>query len=466
MKKSLPLVFGLLFTGNCAALPLMEYLGLVAQAHPELQSLEARSEQYAADRQYAEGAYDTEFAHKTASRVTGYYDGIYSTQEIAQRLKPFNSEVFTQYRVSDGEFPVYEEQNRTLSEGEASVGLRISLLQNRTIDEDRYNILLAENDRRKWQQQIKIAQSEFYYTAILAYAEWAKASQYYRLSLQMLETTLNRRKGISTRVNTGDLARIVLTEFEIQLMQREITALNAEQTLRASYEQLRYFIPRDIATSPDQYKALVDLEFAWPSALIMATNELTPSSSHPAIQSKLVEVEKAEQELRLAENKLLPKMDLEVAVAKDFGSGPESLEEKETKVALKLSVPLRRTQAKAKKTKAEFKLRQVYRDLEALIRALNVSLAQTEINLEYSQKLTRKQRQQVALARELFAQEQKRFALGASDFFLLNTRETNAFKAQQDHLDAIFAVNKQRLALLKIQAALDHDFVQALTQGQ
>ena len=70
------------------------------------------------------------------------------------------------------------------------------------------------------------------------------------------------------------------------------------------------------------------------------------------------------------------------------------------------------------------------------------------------------QEQQVILSRKLFEQEQRQFEFGSSDFFMLNNREADAFQAELKALTARINVYREALAILKINAVLDHAFIQ------
>ncbi|WP_245953167.1 TolC family protein [Alteromonas aestuariivivens] len=439
---------------------LAEYLSAVSQGHPELRAMAARGGQYEASLQKAEGAYDSTLIHKSAARLSGYYDGIYARQRYVQPIETFNAQFFTEYRISDQDFPVYEQENQTLSGGEASVGVRLSLLQNRDIDDNRFGIRQASVDTQKWRQQVRIAQSEFYFEAIQAYLNWAEAKNYQAAAQQLVETTRAQQNAIQQRVDSGDLADLALTEFATRLLERELSLLEAEGKVQTSLQKLSYFMGGWKGNFYQSQSSLfTEQSRGWQTLFALAEQTRKDINTHPAVATKLLELSVYQQKLRLADTKLLPKLDLEAAIAKDFGAGPAPLEQAETKIGLYFSLPLQRNQAKAEKSKVQLELQQLNAELDALKQAITTQLEEARVNLNYATRLFEMNHQQVSLNNRLLLQEQRQFELGASDFFMLNSREVDAFKAKLKSIRAEFNIYRQQLRILKIQASLDHEFV-------
>ncbi|MFV8783362.1 TolC family protein [Microbulbifer sp. SA54] len=454
-------VFILLMAPYGYGLSLSDFLREVSNGHPELAALEAQSGQILADIEYAQGAFDPEFIHKSSARLAGYYDGLYADQAFVQPLMDYNAELFSRYRISDGQFPVYEQQNQTMSGGEAALGIRLSLLQNRDFDKNRFKLQKSSINQRKWQQQVKIAQSEFYYSAIDAYLNWFQANHYLTLNQRLVDVTSKRRKGIEKRVSSGDLAAIALVEFDTRLMERKVALLRAKNKVQAQQQKLGYFV-RSPQNSEALTAASADGLIEWPAPLNVGSDTTTSSELHPAIQAKQFELQVQRQSVRLAKSELLPKLDLEAAVSQDLGAGPNSLEKAEAKIGLQFSVPLAQRQAKAQKSKALLEMREKEAQLGSLTLAIETQLNEAQVNLAYAQQLYRVQEQQMRLAATLFEQEKRQFDLGASDFFLLNNRESEAFDAELKTIGARFNLYRKQLHVLKIKASLHHEFVKSL----
>lgn len=442
------------------AISLEQYLNHISREHPELSALDALTGQYQADIGFAEGAFDAQFKVKAASRLSGYYDGLYGQQQYVQPLRDYNAEVFAQYRISDGNLPIYEQELRTLSGGETALGVRLSLLRDRDTDKNRFALKNAELSKEKWLHEIKIAQSAFFYDAIATYLDWQQAAQTVALYQEWVDTTSDRRQGLEKRVAAGDLAKIALIEFDTRLMERQIALTEAKRKYDVASQKLSYFAEYDDALL--EKSAREHTKLAWPVTFSELFNTSIPTVLHPAVIAQNTEIAQVQQKKRLADNNYLPELDLELSVARDIGSGLDSLQQTDSKIALNFSVPIGRNQATAEQTKARLTLEEKRQKREALIRKIDTRIAQAKHNVSYAQSLYELQTQQVELAARLFQQEQFQFEMGASDFFLLNNRESDAFKAKGNAIKAEFDVYQKHLEYLAVIARLDLQTITSL----
>ena len=442
------------------ALTLQKYLSFVSDNHPEILALDATTGQYGADIQYADGAYDAKLDHNSFSRVAGYYDGLQASQKFSKPLEAYNAEIFSEYRISHGDFPVYEQQYATLSGGEASLGVKLSLLKGRDTDKNRTAMASARLKYKMWSEEAKLAQSEFYYSAILAYLDWVESVSYYKKIEQLVEAGVNRQDGIKRRVAEGDIAEIELLEFETRLLERQVTLLSAERKVQANIQKLRYYMHSNASLNDIQNAPSSDAtNMTWPIAFKNVVHAEV-SSNHPALAAKAYEMQELKQKMRLATVDLLPKLDVEAKLARDIGSGPTSLQDTEAKIGLYFSMPFERSQAKAKKSRTQFEINALEQKTNALQQSIDAKLQERLINLTYARRLHNMQKKQVVLSRQLFEREQRQFEFGSSDFFMLNNREVDAFQADLKALTARINVFREELAIMKLNAQLDHEFIQ------
>ncbi|MCG8496099.1 MAG: hypothetical protein MI796_08665, partial [Enterobacterales bacterium] len=131
--------------------------------HPYVLAINEGNYQAAAELEIARSSFDPYIEQKTSSRVSGYYDGTNLTQRFSNPFEDFNGSVYTEYRISDGDFPVYEADYETLSGGEASVGIAISLLKNRELDKRRTELANAGLATSQWQALATSLINDFVY---------------------------------------------------------------------------------------------------------------------------------------------------------------------------------------------------------------------------------------------------------------------------------------------------------------
>ena len=93
-----------------------------------LQSMAARSEAEG-ETLTAAGAFDLVFDADGFSRVTGFYDGTAVEGTAKQRIRPLGASLYAGYKISDGDFPIYEDENFTNTGGAVRVGMLFSLLR-------------------------------------------------------------------------------------------------------------------------------------------------------------------------------------------------------------------------------------------------------------------------------------------------------------------------------------------------
>lgn len=129
-----------------APLTLDEVLRASARAAPQIVEALARVRSAEGRAITADGAFDTVFDAEGRSRALGYYDGTYVAGRATRPLTGNGGYVYGNYRVSRGDFPVYEDEQYTNRLGEAKVGALYALLRDRLIDERRTKRTLAAGD--------------------------------------------------------------------------------------------------------------------------------------------------------------------------------------------------------------------------------------------------------------------------------------------------------------------------------
>jgi len=437
-------------TGSELAPTVDQLVSSISTQHPEALAAQSRTEQADGRRSVADAAFDLRVAQTTDIRSSGYYDGRVADQRMVQPLKAFNAEVFGAYRISDGSFPVYEQEYQTLDDGEVSLGVKVSLLQNRDTDPRRLEL---ENSAWYYQEAASnqlLDVNKLVYRGVSTWLDWYQSTLKRTVVAELLALTESRLEAIQQRVDSGDLASITLTEFRTTLLQRKVLLQEADRVEAQARDRLAYFMVQndtDVQYAPGVLKVPPDI--GWPYAITPSEGAAAWSeqiNEHPGLRALKAKAQQLEIDQRLARNELLPELDLEMKVAQDFGSGPDSLDGTDSVVALSFEVPIGVRAAKARAAIAAAATRevdyqyqvasaQIYRDLEVSLTALR-----------FNQKILATSRNQESLALQLLAQERIRFNEGESDQFILISREKSALEAQIKTIDA--TIDKLRNELL------------------
>ena len=127
---------------------------------------------------------------------------------------------------------------------------------------------------------------------------------------------------------------------------------------------------------------------------------------------------------------------------------------------MSLTVPLQNRKARAKLTESRAKLDELSVKQRYLAEKIRAEVAGIGIEVDTARALADATRRQVALADRLAEAERRRFALGSSDFFLVNSREEAATDAAVKLIEArarIAAARAQLAAATADESALKLD---------
>lgn len=440
-------------SGSLSAKPVItlgELLTSASQFYPKVLEARQRRAMAEAQLQSAEGGYDWQLEQKLKLRPNGYYDGSYLENKITRPLQTMNARLFAQYRISEGDLPIYEQQRQTQSGGEASIGLSLSLLQGRRIDSRRFELADARLEVELAGYQQLRDENQVLVDAAGAYMAWLLAARQQQVYQNLVATAELRQQALRHRVTLGDRAEIELLDQRQELLKRRAQLLEADNALQRSAAALSLYW-RDARGRPSQ-PTLAQLpaelptlsqwhscsEQQWLSAI---------SAKHPQLQALLLRREQIENRRQLQREQLLPRLDLQIKLAQDMGSVHQQFDQFESVVGLELSVPLQRRQAKGRIAKLDAELRQLDYNYQGATEQLRLEVINGYANLQNSAELSELVRGQADLTEQLRLREYQRFSAGASDTFRLNLREQISARAA---VDAVSAGLNQSLAALQL----------------
>lgn len=421
----------------------------IQRHHPEYLGVLARTDGAAAEREIADAAFDLRLGQQTRLRPSGYYDGSYAHQSVSKPLAAMGAEITGAYRISDGEFPVYEAENSTLDLGEASIGVRLSLLRDRDIDQRRAAQLSAAWRYAEAQSRQTAALNQLLYSGVSAYLNWYQSHRKQAVIADLVDLTRDRLQGIQSRVDSGDLAEFDLTEYRSALLRRELLAQEASRNVALDRQRLAYFWRGDDGTGQTANWTLPPSDIGWRyrPATLSEAHFAEAIDAHPGVTAMQAELEQIRNRQRLARNETLPQLDLEMKVARDLGEGMATHAGTESMVGLSFSVPVGQRAARAREAVANAELRALTYDIRALKEQLRRDVSISLEGLRYSRSILELSREQERLAESLLQQERTRFEAGVSDQFLLINRETAALEAHLRTIDAELGLLRQELLL-------------------
>ncbi|MFD1950341.1 TolC family protein [Sphingomonas arantia] len=451
--------------GSAAPLTLAEVLRSSARAAPQIIEQLARIRQAEGRALSATGAFDTVFDVDARSRVTGYYDGSVIDSRVTRPFTNNGGYAYGNYRQSRGDFPVYEDQNYTNRAGELKIGALYALLRDRLIDERRTRRSLAFADIDVARFEAGAVAIGVQRRAIDAYQNWVAAGLRLQAYRNFLELAESRRGAIVRQIELGARPQILLTENDQNLVRRRSLVVRAEGDFAAAANALSL-----LYRGEDGQPIIVGAERLPTDASALAGTPISVNLSEsvarrPDLQTVLARIDQSVVRLAQAENELKPRLDLRGELGKDVGRegvGGPSRTPLEAVVGFRFSVPLQNRAARGRVAEARAEIEGLNARDRLLRDQIVAEIEGININVGASERLVEIAEQERVLADRLAEAERRRFALGSSDFFLVNQREDTANDARVRLIDAqarIAAARSELAAATADRTALGLDQV-------
>ena len=424
---------------------------------PEILLEIAERQEAAGYAQAARGAFDVNLGANGFSRATGFWSGSVVELEAKQNIGVYGAQVYGKYRISDGRFPIYEDEYFTNSLGEFKVGTLFSLLRNRDIDENRFNIRDTALAQKQAETDILFQKIIIQQQASQAYWNWVVTGHQYEVYRQLLSIANERQKALEIQVQEGAVADVFILENRQNITRREKLVTEAKQRFQAAAIRLGYYLRQpDGNTRLPTVKELPEIAVFERHINLSFPQLLRPSQilqTRPELRQLKIAIERLNQTVNLRENDLAPQLDLSLELSRDFGSiaeGGSSRASTDTIVGLQFSIPLGQRKAKGKLAAAKAKRKALRQKARMVQDKIQLELQRVTLDLKVSQEMLALAKQETGQSRLLADAEQVRFQNGASDFFLLNIREERATTAQIEELKAHLT---QRISLANFYAA-------------
>lgn len=417
---------------NAKSLQLLDIYRSIDDHFPKIKASLAGIEEERGNLQSAKGAFDARVDGQLSDRASGYYDGGTFQSQLVKPVPAYNAELYTGYRYSDGDFPIYEAKDVTRDRGEYNVGVVFSLLRDRDIDKDRFAVADADYNLQVAMLENLITMLEVKLKAQNAYTEWQAAQKILGTYQELLNLALQRQRNLEKQVAAGDMAKIALVENKQNILKREVLLNEAKRDYIVRSNALSLYMRDDTGqivklenryTAPDM---IVDndpekYEDSYISNVVTSRPELR------VLEKRLLQ---QNNKLLLGENSLLPKVDLSIEAAQDMGQGPSTLSGTEAIGKIKFSIPLQRELGKGAVYAAKSKITKLKNDKLLLEDKIKIELMNMLADLKTLKKNIDLSAQELTLAVKMQQAETDLLNHGSSNLFLLNTREEKVVEAK------------------------------------
>ncbi|WP_022977238.1 TolC family protein [Nevskia ramosa] len=388
----------------------------------------------------SEGAFDLYAEQTSKSRLSGYYDGRYTSAKIVQPLADFSTDIYGGYKVSGGRFPIYEDEAYTLDAGEFKVGAVFSLLRDRDIDARRAKLRDSRLALDQTALDALLTRVRVQHDAMTAYVDWIAAGEALAVYRGLLQLAEARNEGLDVRVQEGDLANVYLNENRQYILRRRGFVVEAERKLAAAANKLSLYLRQTDGTPRLPLEA--ELPRRWPNPPTLVDPTTVDAAINAALQARpeigvmAADLERERLNLALGKNLLKPRVDLNLEAARDFGSGPSNRVGTDAIVRLNVTIPIETRTARGQIDAAQANLSRLDFDRRLLEERIAVEIRTLANDLSAAYRFVELATQEVEQADVLSRAERERFAEGASDFFLVNLREEAAANTRIREIEA------------------------------
>lgn len=402
-----------------------EFIGYVKQHHPLIKQAELVLTTGEANLLKARGGFDPKIEvdyDRKKFKGTEYYDQLNATFKIPTW---YGIELKGNFEENTGEFL---NPNLTVPEdGLYSAGVSFSLAQGLLINERMATLKKARFFEQQTQADRDLLVNNLIFEGSLAYFDWLEAENEKRIYTTFLKNATTRCKAVERSVEEGDKAAIDITEARITEQNRRLNLEAA--TLKAQKARLVVSnflwldgIPLEINETVNP--VFPDLTVLDASLLLAGITDVSVfMANHPKLRSLDAKINSLEVDKFLKKNKLLPKVNLQYNFLTPDGDQLNSLNTANYKAFVDVSFPIF-----LRKERGDLRL--------AKIKVQDAEYERSASTLSIQNKLEATQAEITSLATQntlianivtdyeaLVKAEERKFFLGGSSLFLINSRE-------------------------------------------
>jgi len=408
------------------------YIGYVKTHHPLVKQANLILSSGEANVLKSRGGFDPkiEVDYNTKDfKKKDYYDLFNATFKVPTW---YGVEFKANYEENSGQF--LNSQNNVPVEGLYSAGVSVSAIEGLLINDRMATLKKAKLFLKQSEADRNLAVNDLLFEATLAYFDWIKANNEQQIYSNFLKNATIRFKATKRRVEVGDKAPIDSVESKITIQNR---ALGQEaaflKRVKSTYKVSNFLWSNDIPL-----ELQLDVLPQIPTTAILESSleienleaEGFMIENHPKMQSLNYKIDGLNVDRRLKLNKLLPKLNFNYNFISSTPEETNTFNRNEYKAGFSFSTPLFLRKERGDLRLTKFKLQDAnFELLSTELKIKNkVEVAYAEINsLE-------KQYQMINEILENYVTmvnaEERKFFLGESSLFLINSRERKLIDAQ------------------------------------
>ena len=429
------------------------YLAYVKKHHPLMKQANIVLTSGEANLLKARGGFDPKVEvdyDRKKFKSKEYYDQLNATFKIPTW---YGIEFKANYENNTGEF--LNRASTVPEDGLYSAGVSFSLAQGLLMNERMATLKKARFFQQQSQADRDVLVNSVLYDASKAYFEWLEATNEQNIYQGFLENATARMKAVERSVAVGDKASIDITEIRITVQTRQLELEAAKlKRMKAILSVSNYLWINDIPMELQD-----DVVPIYPERTILARALLLDQNvnqdqlliNHPKLLSLNAKIKGLEVDRSLKRNNLLPKVDLQYNFLSTEYDQANSFNTANYKAFVNVGFPIFLRKERGAVRLANLKLKGanlerafVKVSIENKIQAVNAELNSLRVQNELIENIVKDYETMVAA-------EERKFFVGESSLFLINSRERKLIDAQ---LKENALLIKQLKAVVKLQNTL------------
>ena len=419
-----------------------EYLGFVKKFHPIVKQAELVIDESQAKLMKSRGAFDPKVEvdyDRKKFKNTEYFDRLNGTFKIPTW---FGVELKATFEENTGDF--LNPQAFVPEDGLYTAGIAVPLGQGLLIN----NRMAALKQAKLFREQAKVDRdiyvNNILFEASLVYFKWLQAYNELKLFENILINAEQRFRGVQKGVEVGESAEIDGTEARIAVNNRKLGLEQSKVKLMKAALELSNFLwlennmPVELQPNiiPDvNTEPIVDATFN----INQLRSEEVMLDEHPKMMSLGYKLEGLEVDTRLKANRLLPRIDVEYNFLSQTPEVARTFNTAEYKGGVNLSFPLFLRKERGDLKLARIKLQDTGFEMDATRVNLQNKINALKQELESYVSQNEITTEMVLDYERMLQAEERKFQLGESSLFLVNSRESKLIDGQ---LKAIEIQNK------------------------
>jgi len=440
---------------STSVISLSEYLGYVKSFHPIVKQANLIINESEAKLMKARGAFDPKLEvdyDRKKFKKTEYFDRLNAAFKIPTW---FGVELKGNFEENTGDFlnpQAFVPEDGLYSAG-VSVPVARGLLTNKRMAMLRQSKLYI----KQAQAERQLLVNNILYDATVTYFNWLKTYNEKQVYEDFLKNAEMRFNGIKKSFEVGDKPAIDTLEARITLNNRK---LNLEKSrikfVKSSLELSNYLWLSNNKPIEVQQGMIPDINTFNSIDLTLNTSNLDIESfdieTHPKLQSLNYKYRSLNIEKRLKLNNLLPQIDLQYNFLSQVPEVARSFSTSAYKSGVNISFPLflRKERgdlklAKIKLQNTKFDIQNTRVSLKNKIDAINQELDSYVLQNDYTNTI-------VNDYSKMLSAEERKFFLGESSLFLVNSRESKLIDAKLKAIDIENSFFKTKANLFNILA--------------